>query len=743
MIHPLDHKNTHIEGTPVTELEGQVIRITYSNEETGFTVVRVNAPGYSDPVTVVGELIAPTPGGILKMKGVWLNHPKFGRQFKILSHRTMVPSTVDGIERYLGSGLIKGVGPVMASRIVKRFREKTLEVIEHHIEDLEKVGGIGQKRIEMIKRAWSEQKEIRDVMIFLQSHGVSSGHATKIFKRYAQDSIAVLSKNPYKLATDIHGIGFNTADRIAEKLGFDKSAPVRAEAGILYVLNQLSDEGHVYYPYELLIEKCKEILEVDREVITKAIDHITCEGKIVIEDLDQDFDKSEANQKGVYLAQFHASETGIANHLGRLLVSQKNIRKVNADKAIPWVQEKINLTLAPKQIEAVKRAITDKIMVITGGPGTGKTTITNAVIRIYREVGARILLAAPTGRASKRMSEATGYPARTIHRMLEFSFQKRGFQRDHNHPLDVDVLVLDEVSMVDTILMYHLLKAVPSRATMIMVGDVHQLPSVGAGSVLKDIIRSNAAPVVELNEIFRQADESHIIINAHKINKGIIPELRPAKDNLRDFYFIEQNDPEHALNIIIELVCDRIPRRFSLDPVDDIQVLTPMHKGVIGTGNLNRKLQNALNPSKIELTWGERTFRLNDKIMQVRNNYEKEVFNGDIGRITSINPESREVIATFDRSPVPYDTSELDEIVPAYAISVHKSQGSEYPAVIIPILSQHHVLLQRNLIYTAVTRGKQLVVMVGSKRALAIGIKNDRIMRRYTHLAERLMSRDL
>jgi exodeoxyribonuclease V alpha subunit len=434
----------------------------------------------------------------------------------------------------------------------------------------------------MIKRAWSEQKEIREVMIFLQTHGVSSGHATKIFKRYGQDSIAVLSRNPYKLATDIYGIGFNTADRIAEKLGFDKSAPVRAEAGILYVLNQLSDEGHVYYPYELLIEKCKEILEVDREVITKVIDRITCEGKIVIEDLDQDFDKSEANQKGVYLAQFHASETGIANHLSRLLVSQKNIRKVDADKAIQWVQEKINLTLAPKQIEAVKRAITDKIMVITGGPGTGKTTITNAVIRIYREVGARILLAAPTGRASKRMSEATGYPARTIHRMLEFSFQKRGFQRNHNHPLDVDVLVLDEVSMVDTILMYHLLKAVPSRATMILVGDVHQLPSVGAGSVLKDIIRSNAAPVVELNEIFRQADESHIIINAHKINKGIIPELRPAKDNLRDFYFIEQNDPEHALNIIIELVCDRIPRRFSLDPVDDIQVLTPMHKGVMG-----------------------------------------------------------------------------------------------------------------------------------------------------------------
>ena len=738
MILPLNHKDTRLDNRSLIELEGQIARITYSSEETGYTVAKIKASGYFEPVTVVGNFMAPNPGEIMKMKGNWHHHPKFGRQFKVMSYRTVVPSTVNGIKKYLGSGLIRGIGPVMASRIVKKFGEKTLEVIEHRIEELEKVEGIGRKRVGMIKQAWGEQKEIRDVMIFLQGHGVGSGYATKIFKRYGQDSISVLKRNPYTLATDIHGVGFNTADRIAEKLGFDKSAPVRAEAGILYVLNQLADEGHVYYPYERLIEKCKGILEVDREVLIKAFGQITYDGKIVTEDLNQDLDKFEANQKGVYLKRFHVSETGIANHLSRLIFSQKTIRKIDEDKAIRWVQGKINLKLVAKQIDAVKRAISDKIMVITGGPGTGKTTIINAVIRIYKGVGARILLAAPTGRASKRMSEATGYPARTIHRMLEYSLQKGGFQRNQDHPLNVDVLILDEVSMIDTILMYHLLKAVPPRATMILVGDVNQLPSVGPGSVLKDTITSGAVPVVRLNEIFRQARESHIIINAHKINRGVIPDLKPAKENLEDFYFIDQDDPEQALKLVIELVCDRIPKRFRFDPVDDIQILSPMHKGVVGTGNLNMKLQNTLNPSKVELTRGERTFRLQDKVMQIRNNYEKEVFNGDIGRITSIDPESQEVIVTFDGIPVPYHNTELDEIVLAYAISVHKSQGSEYMAVIIPILSQHHILLQRNLIYTAVTRGKKLVVMVGSKKALATGVKNDRIMRRYTYLSERL-----
>ena len=722
-----------------TELEGQIERVTYFSEETGYTVARLKVSGYADPVTIVGSLMSPTPGEMLRVKGNWLDHPRFGRQFKVITHRPVLPATASGIKKYLGSGLIKGIGPVMASRIVKEFGDQTLDVIEKRPETLMKIGGIGPKRIEMIERAWKEQKEIREVMIFLQENGVSPAYATKIFKRYGWDSIAVVSKNPYRLATDIFGIGFLTADKIARKMGFEKSAPVRAEAGVLYVLNQLAEEGHVYYPYESLMEKCKETLEVDGDVVAQGIGTMAFEGKIVIEDLNQDFEAFRPNQKAVYLKHFHVSETGIAHHLSRLLASPRRIRKVDVDKAIMWVQGKINLKLAPKQAEAVKKAVSEKTMVITGGPGTGKTTIINAVIRIYRELGAKILLAAPTGRAAKRMSEATGYPARTIHRMLEFSPHKGGFQRDQDHPLEVDVLILDETSMIDAVLMYHLLKAVPSKASVIMVGDVNQLPSVGAGSVLKDIIRSKAVPVVKLTDIFRQAGASRIVVNAHRINGGLLPELSSGRTSLEDFYFIEQEDAEQALKIVLELVCERIPRRFQLDPLEDIQVLSPMHKGTLGTDNLNRELQAALNPSKKAMARGDRAFRLKDKVMQIRNNYEKEVFNGDIGRITAIDLENQELTVTFDGMPVPYDASELDEIMQAYAISVHKSQGSEYPAVIIPVLGQHYLLLQRNLIYTAVTRAKKLVVMVGSKKALATGIKNDKIMRRYTYLAERVM----
>lgn len=720
------------------KLEGQLEKITYTNDETGYTVARLNIPGYRDSVTVVGNIISPTQGEILEVTGEWLNHPKFGRQFKIESHCLKIPSSVDGIKKYLGSGLIKGIGPVMAARIVKKFKEKTLEVIEHQFDELDKIEGIGPKRIEMIKQAWQDQKEIRDVMIFLQSHGVGSGYAVKIFKRYGHSSLLVLTRNPYRLATDIHGIGFTTADKIADKLGFDKNAPVRAEAGLLYILGQLADEGHVYFPYEALLDKCIETLDVERDIVVDAFAPVAMEKKIILEDLNQSSDGVEADNKAVYLTRFHVSETGIANNMIRLKSAKNNIRKIDQDKAVEWAQKKIKLDLAQKQIDAVKKAISEKVMVITGGPGTGKTTIINAVIRIYQELNTRILLAAPTGRASKRMSEATGYPARTIHRMLEFSMQKGGFQRNQDNPLKADVLILDEVSMIDTVLMHHLLKAVPDNASLIMVGDVNQLPSVGAGSVLKDIIRSGTIPVVELNEIFRQARESRIIVNAHKINDGIIPDLAQDRTSLEDFYFIEQEDPEQVLKIITELVSSRIPKRFCLDPIDEIQVLSPMHKGVVGTGNINSSLQEILNPSNAKLTRGDRTFHLNDKVMQVRNNYDKEVFNGDIGRITSIDNNNQEVTVTFDGFPVPYDYAELDEIILAYSISVHKSQGSEYPAVILPILSQHYILLQRNLIYTAITRGKKLVIIVGSKKALAMGVMNNKIMRRYTYLAERL-----
>jgi len=720
------------------ELQGQLERITYTNDENGFTIAKVKIPGRQDLVCVVGNLMAPMPGEIIKMQGEWTNHPKFGEQFKIVFYKSMVPATVHGIQKYLGSGLIKGIGPVMAKRIVKKFGEDTLDIIEADVEKLSQVDGIGTKRIEMIKKAWADQKEIREVMIFLQSHGVSSGYATKIFKQYGNESIRVVKENPYRLATDIFGIGFITADKIAEKLGFAKDSELRAEAGILYVLHQLSDDGHVYYPYDPLIEKCQEILQVDREVIVKAIGTIALAKRIVIEDLNEGPEDYQENNKAVYLAKFHVSETSIAKRMKILLSHPKSIRRMDVDKAVMWVQDKLSITLAEKQVEAVKCAARSKVMVLTGQPGTGKTTIINAILKIFHAVGAKILLAAPTGRAAKRMSEATGYEAKTIHRLLEYSPKKAGFQKHDEHPLDCDLLIVDEFSMVDCILMHYLLKAVPLYATFIMVGDVNQIPSVGAGNVLNDIISSGVVPVVELNEIFRQAQQSSIIVNAHKINAGIVPSFKPSNDKLDDFYFLAREDPDEALKLILELVKERIPNKFGFDPIDDIQVLTPMHKGSIGAGNLNTELQAALNANGQEMTRGGRSFRVNDKVMQIKNNYDKDVFNGDIGRILMIDQETQQMTILFDGRKVDYDFTDLDEVVLAYAVSIHKAQGSQYPVVIIPVHTQHYVLLQRNLIYTGITRGRKLVVLVGTKKALAIAVKNNKTQMRYTRLKKRL-----
>ena len=719
-------------------LKGQIERITYTNDENGYTVAKVKVSGRKDLVTVVGTLLIPIPGEVIEMKGNWMNHPRYGEQFKVEHYKSLVPASVYGIEKYLGSGLIKGIGPIMAGRIVKKFGEETLEVIENEIEKLAGVDGIGKKRIEMIKKAWEDQKEIREVMIFLQAHGVGSGYATKIFKQYGNRSIKIVKENPYRLATDIFGIGFLTADRIAEKLGFSKDSELRAEAGILYVLHQLADEGHVYYPYEPLVKKCQEVLGVDREVIVKALDAIAAAKMIVIEDLKEGVEDSRENNKAVYLAKFHLSETSIVTRMKTLIKSPKSIRKIDSGKAIEWVQKQLTITLAAKQVEAMRCAAENKVMIITGGPGTGKTTIINAILKIFSTLRVKIMLAAPTGRAAKRMSEATGHEAKTIHRMLEYSIRKGGFQKNEEKPLDCDLLVVDETSMIDTILMHHLLKAIPPGATFILVGDVNQLPSVGAGNVLKDIMASGQIQVVELNEIFRQAKESLIIVNAHKINSGLLPSFKSSGKKLDDFYFIEQEDPEEVLRIILELTKERIPRRFGFDPVDDIQVLTPMHKGIVGAGNLNVELQKVLNPGENGVSRGGFSFRINDKVMQVKNNYDKEVFNGDIGRIASIDLEDQEMTISFDGRQVPYGFTDLDEIVLAYAVSVHKSQGSEYPAVVMPILTQHYVLLQRNLVYTAVTRGRQLVVMVGTVKALAIGVRNDKTRKRYTYLRQRL-----
>jgi len=725
----------------LAELSGQIDRITFTNEETGFTIARVRVRGRREPVTVVGTLMAPMPGEILDMRGEWSTHPKFGEQFKIAEYKTKVPATVDGIRKYLGSGLIKGLGPVMAGRIVDRFGENTLDVIENSIQRLATVAGIGKKRIAMIADAWEAQREIRDVMVFLQSQGVSSGYAAKIFKHYGHRSIAVVRENPYRLAADIFGIGFVTADQIADKLGFARDSEVRVQAGILYVLNQLSDEGHVFFPHKALVSKSCEILGVDRQPVIEALGVLAGDRKIVIEDLIDSQDASEETNPAVYLAKFHQCETRIARQLKVLIAAAKSLREVNADRALDWVQQQLDITLAGNQVKAVRGALENKVMVITGGPGTGKTTIVNAVLKIFSQLKARIMLAAPTGRAAKRMSETTGVEAKTIHRLLEYSLQKGGFQRNRDNPLECEVLIVDEASMIDVVLMHHLVNAIPPPATFILVGDVNQLPSVGPGNVLKDIIASGAVPVMVLDKIFRQAETSQIVVNAHKINAGIMPPLKTtySSDPGTDFYFIEQEDPQKVLDIILELNKTRIPQRFGFDPVDEIQVLTPMHKGVVGAANLNHRLQAALNPGEGGVVRGERTYRVNDKVMQIRNDYDKEVFNGDIGRIAALRSEDRQVVIVFDGREVIYDFGDLDAIVPAYAVSVHKSQGSEYPAVIIPIVTQHYILLQRNLIYTAVTRGKNLVVIVGSKKAMAMGVNNNKTQLRHTRLRQRLI----
>ena len=722
-------------------IQGQIERITFHNEENGFSILRLKVSGYRELVTAVGNFVAPTPGQVIRATGEWRNHPHYGEQFAINHYTTLVPATVTGIEKYLGSGLIKGIGPVMAKRIVKLFGKDTLEIIEESIDRLAEVEGIGDKRVNMIRKAWADQKAIREVMVFLQGHGVSATYATKIFKHYGDNSIEVVKENPYRLAMDIFGIGFVTADRIAESLGFEKNSLVRAEAGIIYVLNEISDDGHVYFPQNELIKKSVEMLGVDHGVIVEALENLVATRRIVIENISDGIsDENDGDSEAVYLFRFNVSEKGVAALLKDLVATPYARRKVDSVKALKWIQEQMGLELASKQLEAVESAIDNKVMVITGGPGTGKTTIIRAILGIFQRLGIRILLAAPTGRAAKRMSEATGQEAKTIHRLLEFSPVSGGFQRNSENPLNCDLIVVDEASMIDTTLMYHLLRAIPLGATFIIVGDVNQLPSVGPGNVLKDIIDSRAIPVVMLNEIFRQARDSSIIINAHLVNSGSMPNLDRSQIGRNDFFFIEKDEPEEALKIILELACGRIQKAFGFDPLEDVQILTPMNRGIIGTSNLNIELQKAMNPREDALIRGGRTFRVNDKVMQIRNNYEKEVFNGDIGKISRIDTENQEAIITIDGRDLTYDFSEIDEVVLAYAVSVHKSQGSEYPCVVIPIMTQHYMLLQRNLLYTAITRGKKLVVIVGSKKALAIAVKNNRTLRRYTYLKQRLSS---
>lgn len=714
------------------ELHGQIENITYASEETGFTIARVRQESDGGVVTVVGNLMAPPAGTSLHMKGEWVRHAKYGRQFKVAGFYTTLPATERGIRNYLGSGMISGLGQTMAARIVDAFGKDTLSIIEENPEMLRQVEGIGKKRVSMIKQAWDDQKEIRGVMIFLQSHGVSIGYAVKIFKQYGNDSIKVVSENPYCLATDITGIGFKIADSIAEKVGFAKDSDFRASAGVLYALDMLSTEGHVYYPCDELMVRCSEFLGVDGSIVKKAVDNL-CRDRRIIISRTGDGD----SQDGVYLAPLFFCEKGVADRIDGLVNTPPAFPPLDSEKEVTWLQNRLTIELAPNQVAAVKNSLTSKVMVITGGPGTGKTTIINSVLKIFSRHERTILLAAPTGRAAKRMSETTGHPAKTIHRLLEFSFSAGGFQKNDKSPLKCDVLVVDEASMIDITLMYQLLKAVPPTAVLILVGDVDQLPSVGAGNVLNDIIDSGAVGVVRLKEIFRQADESRIIVNAHKINMGIVPVTnKPSPGD--DFYFIEQQNPERVVELILELVKERIPRRFNFDPFNDIQVLTPMHKGIVGGENLNQCLQASLNNGAGGVVRGDRTFRPGDKVMQIRNNYDKDVFNGDIGRIISIDQAESELLVSYDGKTVVYESSDLDEITLAYAISVHKSQGSEYPAIVMPVCEQHYIMLQRNLIYTGITRGQDLVVLVGTRKALAMAVHNNKTRKRFTDLKYRM-----
>ncbi len=712
---------------------GYIERLTFHNSENGYTVAQLKQAKRSELVCIVGVMPGIQPGETVRCFGAWKNHLVHGRQFEITNFRVEAPADLVGIRKYLGSGLIKGIGPKYAGRIVDRFGVDTLNVIESSPDQLLDIPGLGAKRLDKIKACWLEQKSIREVMVFLQTYGVSPAFAQKIFKTYGDQSVAKVKENPYALARDIFGIGFKTADTLAQKMGIGSGSPQRLDAGIEHVLSQLSSDGHVCFPADELIPEVEKTLEAPAAQIEERLHSLQQEDRIEMKELVEENGK----RRFVWLKPLFLAEMGIARELRRLKRGTSTLRPVQVEKALVWVQEQLQIELAPNQQKAVAAAITGKLHIITGGPGTGKSTITNAILTITSKLTQKICLAAPTGRAAKRMSEITNHKASTIHSLLEFDFKKMGFKRSRENPVDCDLMIVDEASMIDTFLMYSLLKALPDHARVIFVGDINQLPSVGPGNVLKDMISSLSLSVTTLNEIFRQAAGSHIITNAHRINKGIFPQLYNGKDS--DFFFMECQENEEVLNTIIKLVAQRLPNRYGFNPTRDIQVLAPMKKGVIGTENLNQMLQQMLNPKDVALLRGGHRFQVGDKVMQIRNDYKREVFNGDIGYIQTIDSEEQQVMIHFDEREVIYDYSDLDELVLAYAISIHKFQGSECPCVVMPVHTSHFMLLHRNLLYTGITRGKKLVVLVGTKKALAIAVKKDDVQQRYTSLQKTLM----
>lgn len=698
-----------------------VERITYQNPENGYSVMKVKVKGFNDLVTLVGNLLEVPAGSVLLCEGDWKLDKKYGRQFLCQSWEEVMPATAYGIEKYLGSGLVKGIGPKFAQLIVSRFGLETIDVIETDIERLYEVPGIGKKRVEKIAESWEKQKDIKNVMLFLQGYGVSTAYAAKIYRQYGKESIDTVKNNPYKLADDIWGIGFKTADGIAAKMGYEKNDLRRCKSGITYTLSRLSEEGHVYAEEVQLLKAAIELLEADEESIRQAMAEM-----LQSEDLIQD-------GEALYMPPFYYAEVGTANRLSGLLNhAEGNLFQKALD--IAAISKASGIEYDEVQVEAIREAVASKVMVLTGGPGTGKTTTTQGIIAALKSMGLSILLAAPTGRAAKRMSEATGMEAKTIHRLLEYN-PKDGYKRNDENPLEGDALIVDECSMIDIILMNNLMKALPADMRLVLVGDIDQLPSVGAGNVLRDIIDSEKIPVIRLTRIFRQAQASRIVMSAHAINKGQFPDISNGKQT--DFFFMQMEETEQVAETIVNLVKERLPKAYKR-PASDIQVLTPMQRGVVGATNLNTALQAVLNTSQLALNRSGYSFRQGDRVMQLRNNYDKDVFNGDLGYVEKVNLEDRTLQVDFDGKLVEYEVSELDELTLAYATTIHKAQGSEYPIVVMPVLMTHYVMLQRNLIYTGITRAKKICVLVGTKKALSFAIRNMSVLKRNTKLKERL-----
>ena len=739
-----------------------VERITYQNPENGYSVLKCRVKDYSELVPVIGNMIDANVGSVLVCEGNWKVDAKYGRQFVAENWEETLPATVYGMEKYLGSGLIKGVGPKFAKKIVRKYGVDTFAVIEDNVGILIEIEGIGSKRVQMIAESWQRQKEVKNIMLFLQDHQVSTSYAAKIYKQYGNDSISVMKQNPYRLADDIWGIGFKTADQIAMKLGFGKESYVRLRSGLMYTLSELSNDGHVFAEKQQLIDKASELLEASPETVIMTMDEMLRKEELILEKNIVRTDEEGNKITAIYLPPFFYAEVGVAGKLKklasspagdklytRLMEARKSSGNESLSVDIEAIQRKTHMEYDDIQTAAIRTAATAKVMVLTGGPGTGKTTTTHGIISAYKAYGLKILLAAPTGRAAKRMTEATGLEAKTIHRLLECK-PPEGYQKNEENPLEGDVLIVDECSMIDIVLMNSLLKAIPPAMRLIMVGDIDQLPSVGAGNVLRDIIDSGAFPVVRLTRIFRQAQTSRIIMNAHRINEGKMPDISNGKNT--DFFFMENEDAEASVPQIVKLVQENLPNYYHVEP-SQIQVLTPMQRGVVGATNLNLSLQEALNPPEHDIFMRGRgkvtmpkeclrrsgyAFRANDKVMQIKNNYDKEVFNGDIGIIESVNETDRTLKVNFDGRSIEYDVTELDELVHAYATTIHKAQGSEYPIVVMPIMMNHFVMLQRNLIYTGITRAKKVLVIVGTKKALAYAVKNVTVTKRNSLLKERL-----